>query len=211
MNQQEILQQIKRTKVVPVIRTAEKKDALDICEAIIEGGINCLEITMTVPNAVELIAELNEKYQNAMLLGAGTVTDEKTAEACLAAGAKFIVTPYLNLEVIKICRDRQTLICAGALTPTEVFTAWRAGAEVVKVFPVNAMGGAGYLKSLKAPFPMIELMPTGGISLANAAEYLAAGAVAVGVGGELSNPAVLKANGRAEIVRLARQFAEISQ
>lgn len=209
MNKREVLEQIQSTGIVPVIRTKTKDDAQKIAEAIVEGGINCLEITMTVPGAVELIKELTEKFQASVLIGAGTVLDENAAQSCIAAGAKFIVTPYLNLEIINCCREAGVLICAGALTPTEIYTAWRAGADIIKVFPVSAMGGANYLKAVKSPFPNIRLMPTGGISLTNVSDFIEAGAFAVGVGGEISNAELLKQKGKPGITRLASLFREV--
>lgn len=206
MDKREVLQRIESSRVIPVIRADSKQKAADIAEALIEGGMNCLEITMTVPGAVELLSELNQKYQQSVVVGAGTVLDHVAANSCIAAGAKFIVTPYLNLEVIKACRQVGILICAGALTPTEIFTAWHAGADVVKVFPISAVGGAEYVKALKAPFPDIKLLATGGVSIHNFGEYLDAGAIAVGVGGELSNWNLLKEKGKSEIIDLAMRF-----
>ena len=199
MDKREVLERIESSRVIPVIRTDSKEKAAEIAEAIIEGGINCLEITMTVPNAIQLLAELSRKYQESVIVGAGTVLDGAAAKDCIAAGAKFIVTPYLNLEVIDVCKQAGILICAGGLTPTEIFTAWRAGADVIKVFPIAALGGASYLKALKAPFPDIKLLPTGGISIDNFREFLEAGAIAVGVGGEISNWDLLKSKGKSEI------------
>ena len=198
MDKREVLERIESGRVIPVIRTDSKEKAAEIAEAILEGGINCLEITMTVPNAIQLVGELSRKYRE-IIVGAGTVLDEGVAKDCIAAGAKFIVTPYLNLEVVDVCNQAGILSCAGALTPTEIFTAWRAGADVIKVFPIAAMGGASYLKALKAPFPDIKLLPTGGISIDNFHEFLEAGAIAVGVGGEISNWDLLKSKGKSEI------------
>ena len=199
MDKREVLERIESGRVIPVIRTDSKEKAAEIAEAILEGGINCLEITMTVPNAIQLLGELSRKYQESVIVGAGTVLDEGVAKDCIAAGAKFIVTPYLNLEVIDVCNQAGILSCVGALTPTEIFTAWRAGADVIKVFPIAALGGASYLKALKAPFPDIKLLPTGGISIDNFREFLEAGAIAVGVGGEISNWDLLKSKGKSEI------------
>lgn len=198
MDKREVLARIESGRVIPVIRTDSKEKAAEIAEAIIEGGLNCLEITMTVPDAVQLVGELSRKYRK-VIVGAGTVLDEGVAKDCIAADAKFIVTPYLNLEVIDVCNQAGILSCVGALTPTEIFTAWRAGADVIKVFPIAAMGGAAYLKALKAPFPDIKLLPTGGISIDNFHEFLEAGAIAVGVGGEISNWDLLKSKGKSEI------------
>lgn len=137
---------------------------------------------MTVPDAPEVIKKLFEKFGDEVLIGAGTVLDVETARRCLEADAKFIVTPCLIVQIIEFCKSNEVLICAGALTPTEIYAAWSAGADVVKVFPVSAMGGASYIKSLKAPFPQIELLPTGGLKMEDLAEFTEAGAIAIGIG-----------------------------
>ncbi len=137
---------------------------------------------MTVPDAPEVIKKLSEKFGDEVLIGAGTVLDVETARRCLEAGAKFLVTPCLIVQIIEFCKSNEVLICAGALTPTEIYAAWSAGAEAVKVFPISAMGGASYIKSLKAPFPQIELFPTGGIKKEDLVEFTEAGAIAIGIG-----------------------------
>lgn len=209
MNKQEVLEKIKEIGIVPVLRADSADEAMQLAEAIIAGGINCLEITMTVPNAVEVIEKTAAKYGNDVLIGAGTVLDVETARRCVEAGAKFIVTPCLIPEIIDYCKETGILICAGSLTPTEVFTAWSAGADVIKVFPASAMGGSGYIKALKAPFPKIELMPTGGVSLETIGDFFRAGVIGVGVGGELVNLKDLR-EGRAEnISESARKYVEI--
>jgi 2-dehydro-3-deoxyphosphogluconate aldolase/(4S)-4-hydroxy-2-oxoglutarate aldolase len=176
---------IREIGIVPVIRATSADEALHAVEAIREGGINVLEITMTVPNAIQTIKTLARRIGDDALIGAGTVIDSDTARACVDAGAQFIVSPALDVPTIETCRILDVPIFPGALTPTEVLTAWKAGADAVKVFPANAVGGATYIKSLKAPLPQIELIPTGGVSLKNIAELIQAGALAVGVGADL--------------------------
>lgn len=208
MSKREVLGKIRETGVVPVIRADSPESALEVCEAILEGGINCLEVTMTVPDALHVIRDLNEKYGDKVLIGAGTILDAQMAQNCVEAGAKFIITPFLSVETIEFCNRAETVICAGALTPTEIFTAWRAGADCVKVFPASAAGGASYLKSILAPFPQINLIPTGGVNLETLSDYFAAGAYAVGVGGELADAKILRSKGREEIGRLAALYRE---
>lgn len=208
MKKEEVLAFIKNLGIVPVLRADSADEAVQIADAIIAGGINCLEVTMTVPGAISVIEMLSQKYGDRILIGAGTVLNVETAQNCIDAGAQFLVTPCLIPEVIKLCNLREIAICAGALTPTEVFAAWQAGADVVKVFPASAMGGASYLKALKAPFPNIEIMPTGGVSLENIAEFLKAGVVAVGVGGELVSTKLLREGNAEEMTKTAQKYLE---
>lgn len=182
MTKREILQRIKQSGIVPVIRSASANEAREIVEVNYRQGIKVFEITMTVPDAVGVIKTLSKKHGDRILIGAGTILDAKSASESLTAGAKFIVTPCLIKSVIEFCNREEILICAGALTPTEVFEAWQSGADVVKIFPVSAVGGAGYIKALKAPFPEIQLMPTGGLKPENLTEFTEAGAIAIGVG-----------------------------
>ena len=182
MTKEEALRQIKQSGVVPVIRADSPTEAAKIVEAAFADGFRVFEITLTVPSAVELIKHLSEKFRERALFGAGTVLDAESARRCAEAGARFIVTPCLIEPVIEFCNREGVLICAGALTPTEVFRAWQSGADVVKIFPANAMGGASYIKSLIAPFPEIPLMPTGGLKRDDLAEFVSAGALAIGVG-----------------------------
>ncbi len=179
------MHRLRELAVVPIIRTSSEESALAMVEAIVRGGINCVEITMTVPNALQAIEKVADEYGDKVLLGAGTVLDPETARSCLLAGAQFFVTPSLNLKTIELARRYSRPIFPGALTPTEILTAWEAGADGVKVFPCSALGGAKYIKALKAPFPQIELIPTGGVNLETIADFLHAGATAVGVGSEL--------------------------
>jgi 2-dehydro-3-deoxyphosphogluconate aldolase/(4S)-4-hydroxy-2-oxoglutarate aldolase len=209
MKKTEVLQRIKETALLPVLRASSVEEALALAKAIEAGGIAALEVTMTVPDAVEVIRSLVRQSGDRILIGAGTVLDPETAHACILAGAQFIVSPALKLTTIELCHRYGVAVIPGALTPTEVVTAWEAGADVVKVFPCSAMGGAKYLKSLKAPFPQIDLIPTGGVSLATAAEFLAAGAFALGVGADLVDPKAL-ADGKPEIItQTAKQYVEI--
>ncbi|MDQ3063417.1 MAG: bifunctional 4-hydroxy-2-oxoglutarate aldolase/2-dehydro-3-deoxy-phosphogluconate aldolase [Acidobacteriota bacterium] len=210
MTKSEVIEKIKEIGVLPVIRANSADEDRQIIEAIRQGGITTIEITMTVPNAVDLIADLS-KTDSDILIGAGTVLDVETARKCVAAGAKFIISPALNLETIKFCNAQNIVVMPGALTPTEVVTAWQAGADFVKVFPASAVGGASYLKSLKAPLPHIKLIPTGGVSLKTAADFFRVGAEAVGVGADLVDLQALREGRHDSISETARQYVEIAK
>jgi 2-dehydro-3-deoxyphosphogluconate aldolase/(4S)-4-hydroxy-2-oxoglutarate aldolase len=173
------------------------------------GGIDVMEVTTTVPGAADVLRRLKDEYGDRMLLGAGTVTTAQECEELLAAGAAFVVSPSLHPEVIAVTKAAGQLMISGALTPTEIITAYRAGADVVKVFPCSAMGGAEYLKSIRAPFPHIPLIPTGGVTLATARQFLANGAIALGVGGDLVDRKALAAGHGAAITETARQYVEL--
>jgi 2-dehydro-3-deoxyphosphogluconate aldolase/(4S)-4-hydroxy-2-oxoglutarate aldolase len=208
MNKTEVIQQIKDIGIVPVVRAASAAEAIQVVEAIKAGGLPLLEITMTVPNAIQVIKQVADRYGDDAIVGAGTVLDADVARECILAGAQFVVSPALNLETIACCREHGVPVMPGALTPTEIVTAWDAGADLVKVFPASAMGGASYIKSLKAPLPQIELIPTGGVSLATAASFIAAGAAALGVGADLVNTRAIR-DGKPEIVtQAARDYIE---
>jgi len=185
--------------------TAASASSADV-EAIRAGGIPILEITLTVPGAVRIIADLTARLGDEALIGAGTVLDADAAKECIDAGACFVVSPSLDIPTIETCRRRSVPVFPGALTPTEIVAAWRAGADAVKVFPANAVGGATYLKSLKAPLPQIELIPTGGVSLQTAVAFLAAGAFALGVGADLVDLAALRRGEAAAITAKAREY-----
>jgi 2-dehydro-3-deoxyphosphogluconate aldolase/(4S)-4-hydroxy-2-oxoglutarate aldolase len=191
---------------VPVIRAASADEALAAVEALLEGGIDVLEITMTVPGAIEVVRQVAAKHGGSALVGAGTVLDADTAARCIDAGAQFIVSPAVNVGTIETCVTMEIAVCPGALTPTEVVTAWSAGADLVKIFPCDAVGGASYIKSLKAPLPQVRLLPTGGITMANAADFLKAGAEAVGVGSNLVDLSLLRSGRRADLVERASAF-----
>ncbi|HYS55935.1 MAG TPA: bifunctional 4-hydroxy-2-oxoglutarate aldolase/2-dehydro-3-deoxy-phosphogluconate aldolase [Thermoanaerobaculia bacterium] len=198
-----VVDRIREIGIIPVVRASSSQEALAAVEAIRAGGIPILEITMTVPGAVKIIEELAKRDA---LIGAGTVLDAETARQCIDAGARFIVSPALDIPTIETCNALDVPIFPGALTPTEVVTAWKAGADAVKVFPANAVGGATYLKSLKAPLPQIELIPTGGVSLKNAGELIAAGAFALGVGADLVDLGAIRKGDLATITEKARQY-----
>lgn len=185
MKHTEVTARIREIAVVPIVRTSSAEMAIAATEAVFEGGIPCVEITMTVDGAIKALEAVADRYGDRIILGAGTVLDPETARACMLAGAQFFVTPSLNTRTIEMAKRYSKAIFPGALTPTEILTAWEAGADGVKVFPCSALGGAKYIKAVKAPFPQIELVPTGGVNLETIHEFLQAGASAVGVGGEL--------------------------
>ena len=208
MTKTEVLANLKSIGLVPVLRAESVEKALALAEAIAAGGVTVLEITMTVPGAIQVMRKLAETRPD-ILIGAGTVLDPETARMCILEGAQFVVSPALNLKTIEMCHRYSIAALPGALTPTEIVTAWQAGADVVKVFPANSMGGASYLKSVKAPLPQVELIPTGGVSLATAEHFLQAGAFALGVGADLVDPKAM-AEGRPEAVtESARKYLAI--
>lgn len=206
MTKAEVLKRIEEIGVIPVVRAASAEEAVAVAEAIGEGGIPVLEITMTVPGAVTVIAELSKRYGDQVLVGAGTVLDPEAAGNCIKAGAQFIVSPALNLHTIELCNREGIAIFPGSLTPTEVVTAWQAGADAVKVFPCSAVGGPKYLRALKAPLPQIKLVPTGGVSLATAKDFIAGGAWALGVGADLVNTEAIRSGDRESVITAARAY-----
>lgn len=203
------LAHIRQLGLVPVVRAASADEAMRAIDAIKEGGIDVLEITMTVPGAVRVIEQVCERYAADAVIGAGTVLDPETARLCILAGAQFIVSPSTNYDTIALCRRYGIPVMPGALTPTEVVNAWQAGADMVKVFPCSALGGASYLKALKAPLPQIELIPTGGISQENAAQFIAAGAAALGIGADLADLEALRQGRSKEITQSATRYRAI--
>ena len=206
MTSKEILAFITEVGIVPIVRTSSAETAIQAVEAIYAGGIRAAEITMTVPGAIHALEKVADKFGGKIVLGAGTVLDPETARACMLAGAEFFVTPNLRLSTIEMAKRYSKVICPGALTPTEVLTAWEAGADVVKIFPCGNVGGAKYIKALKGPFPHIEMIPTGGVNLETAGDFLKAGACAVAVGGELVDAKSVK-EGRFDIIEnRARQY-----
>jgi 2-dehydro-3-deoxyphosphogluconate aldolase/(4S)-4-hydroxy-2-oxoglutarate aldolase len=201
-----VLKRIEEVGIVPVVRASSAEEAVAVADVIREGGIPIVEITMTVPGAITVIAELSKRYGDEVLVGAGTVLDPETARSCIAAGAQFIISPSLNIQTIELCKLQRIAIFPGALTPTEVVTAWDAGADAVKVFPCSAVGGASYLRALKAPLPEVRLVPTGGVSLATAKDFIAAGAWAIGVGSDLVNTKAIKSGKGESVVAAARSY-----
>jgi 2-dehydro-3-deoxyphosphogluconate aldolase/(4S)-4-hydroxy-2-oxoglutarate aldolase len=204
-------ERIEQLGIMPVLRARSAEEGRALVEALVAGGIVAMEVTMTVPGAIELLRKLKEEYGERLLLGSGTVTTAEQAVATIEAGAEFVVSPSFHADVVEVTREMGKVSIPGALTPTEVITAWRAGADFVKVFPCSAMGGASYLKSLLAPFPELQLIPTGGVTLQTAADFLKAGARALGVGTDLVNPKAI-AEGKPETVtQTARAYVEIVQ
>jgi 2-dehydro-3-deoxyphosphogluconate aldolase/(4S)-4-hydroxy-2-oxoglutarate aldolase len=209
MTKQDILNRIGGLGLVPVVRAQSADEAMRAVEAIREGGVDVLEITMTVPGAIAVIEAVARRFGEDAIVGAGTVLDADTARACILAGAQFVVSPSLDLATIAACRRYSVPVMPGALTPTEVVTAWTAGADVVKVFPCGALGGASYIKSLKAPLPQIDLVPTGGVSVKTAADFIRAGAFALGVGADLVGLAAIRDGDAAIVTERAREFVRI--
>ncbi len=201
-----VLKRIEEIGVIPVVRAASAEEAIAVAEVIGEGGIPILEITLTVPGAVAVIAKLSKRYGDEVLVGGGTVLDAESARDCIAAGAQFIVSPSLNIPTIDLCKRQRIAVFPGALTPTEVVSAWQAGADAVKVFPCSAVGGPKYLRALKAPLPQVNLVPTGGVSLATAKDFITAGAWALGVGADLVNTKAINSGERESVVAAARSY-----
>src|SRR5579871_833388 len=203
---EDVIRKIGEIGIVPVIRASSVDEANRAIEAICAGGIPIVEITMTVPNAVSVIRELVQKRASEVLIGAGTVTNADQAESCLRAGAQFLVSPGLAASVLSVARANAKLAIPGALTPTELMNAQDHGARLVKIFPCGNVGGPKYLKSLKAPFPHASLIPTGGVNAANAAEFVAAGAFALGVGADLVDATALREGNLDKIINAAKEL-----
>jgi 2-dehydro-3-deoxyphosphogluconate aldolase/(4S)-4-hydroxy-2-oxoglutarate aldolase len=209
MTKEEILAQIIEIGIVPVVRTTSAESAVRAIEAIYRGGVRAAEITMTVPGALHALEKIADQFGGKIVLGAGTVLDPETARVCMLAGAEFFVTPALKLATIEMARRYAKVICPGALTPTEVLAAWEAGADIVKIFPCGNVGGPKYIKALKGPFPQIEMIPTGGVNLETAGEFLKAGAAAVAVGGELVDAKLIREARYDLIEERARQYLAV--
>ncbi len=202
------LDRILRSGVVAVLRAPSGEILTDVAEALLAGGVEAIEVTFTVPRAQHVLEQVADRLGDKIVLGAGTVLDTETARTAILAGAQFVVSPTVNLEVIQLCRRYSRLILPGALTPTEILTAWEAGADIVKVFP-SELTGPGYLKAIHGPLPQVRLMPTGGVNLKTAAEFLKAGACALGIGGSLVDPKAIADRDFAKITDLAKQYVEI--
>ena len=209
MDKQRVRERILEIGIVPVVRASSGSEACMAADAVCQGGIPIVEITLTVPGAVEVIRELAKNCGSDVLIGAGTVLNVESARRCLDAGAQFLVSPGLNLKTVEFAARERVLIMAGALTPTEIMAAWEAGADFVKVFPCGQVGGAKYIKALKGPFPQVAFIPTGGVNLNTAAEFIEVGSVALGIGGELVQAEALKSNNPEIIVEHARKFLAI--
>jgi 2-dehydro-3-deoxyphosphogluconate aldolase/(4S)-4-hydroxy-2-oxoglutarate aldolase len=208
MKKKDVRALIEKTGIVPVIRAASPDEARFAAEAVSKGGIAVVEITMTVPGALEVIADLRKTMPD-LLVGAGTVLNKKMALDCAKAGAQFLVTPGFSRQAVDAARKLDLVIMAGALTPSEVMVAWEAGADFVKVFPCGNVGGANYIKALKGPLPQVPLVPTGGVNLETAADYIRAGAAALGVGGELILKRAMHERKSELISELATQYVEL--
>ena len=208
MSRQDSLARVLQSGIVAILRAPSGERLGDVAEALLAGGVDCMEVTFTVPNAIDVLRELDERVGDRALLGAGTVLDTETARAAILAGAEFIVSPSTDLEVIRLCNRYDKLVMPGALTPTEVVSAWEAGADVVKIFPSD-LTGPSYLKALHGPLPQVRLMPTGGVNLQTAEDFIRAGACALGIGSSLVDKEAVQ-NGKMErIEELARQYVEI--
>ena len=206
MTKEAVFSAIRELGLVPVLRTESAESAIRSIEALHRAGLRVAEITMTVPGAVRALEKVADQFGDQVLLGAGTVLDPETARICMLAGAQFFVTPSLKIATIEMAQRYSKVIVPGALTPTEVVAAWEAGADAVKIFPAGAMGGAKYIRALRAPFPHIEMIPTGGVNLETAADFLKAGACAVGVGNELVDAATIRADKYEVFEERARLF-----
>ncbi|HEY1578121.1 MAG TPA: bifunctional 4-hydroxy-2-oxoglutarate aldolase/2-dehydro-3-deoxy-phosphogluconate aldolase [Terracidiphilus sp.] len=200
---------IERIGLIPVLRAKNAEQAHAAVRAMVDGGITIVEVTMTVPGAIDLLRELKTEYGSTLLLGSGTVTTAAEAQQTINAGAEFVVSPSLHPEVIEVTNANGKLSIPGALTPTEVITAWRAGADYVKIFPCSAMGGASYVKSLLGPFPFLKLIPTGGVTLETAPAFIQAGARALGVGSDLVNLSAVDSGHPETITETARAYLKV--
>jgi 2-dehydro-3-deoxyphosphogluconate aldolase/(4S)-4-hydroxy-2-oxoglutarate aldolase len=209
MEKREIFNRMIAEGLLPVIRVSSAREAIDVADAIKEGGVSFLEITMTVQGAIDVIKELTRKYKDEIVMGAGTILDAETGRAALLAGAQFIVSPTLNLDLIQLAHRYSAVVIPGAMTPTEILTAWNAGADMVKVFPAAQLGGPEYLKAIRGPLPQILLVPTGGVNLQNAGVLIKAGATALGVGGELVDKKAIKEKKFNVITENARAFLKV--
>jgi 2-dehydro-3-deoxyphosphogluconate aldolase / (4S)-4-hydroxy-2-oxoglutarate aldolase len=202
----EIVNSIAACGLIPVIRTTEASQAIKVADALEKGGAPVFEITMTVPGALKVLEELAKTVSDGVVLGAGTVLDAETARLAILAGAQFIVSPTLDAETIKMCNRYAKVVVPGALTPTEILQAWEMGADFVKVFPADAVGGPSYIKAVKAPLPQVELVPTGGVDIHTAPEFIKAGATAVGAGGSLIDKKILAEGAYGRLVEKTKDF-----
>ncbi len=211
MTKQQVRNKIVEIGIVPVVRAASAQQAMQAAAAVCAGGIPIVEITMTVPGAIDVITQLAKSMGNDLLIGAGTVLDAEAAARCIDAGAEFLVSPGFDLATVQFAKQQGKLIMAGALTPTEVITAWKAGSDFVKIFPCGTVGGAKYIKALKAPLPQVPMVPTGGVNLDTAADFIRAGADALGIGGELVSAAACKSGNLSIVTDAARLYVDIVQ
>src|SRR5215475_367639 len=210
MSKEDQLRQVLDSGIVAVVRSQDSQQLVEVVRALADGGVTVMEITMSVPGALDVLRQVRQTLGDRVLLGAGTVLDPETARAVLLAGAEYIVAPTVNLDVIRLCKRYDKFVMPGAFTPTEILTAWEAGADVVKVFPADVVGPA-FFKALRGPLPQVRLMPTGGVDLTTAADFLRAGACCLGVGGQLVEPKAVAAGDFDRIRDLARRYVEVVQ
>ncbi len=208
MSKESDLRRVLDCGVVAVVRSPDSQQLVEVARALADGGVSVVEITMTVPDALDVLRQVRRALGDRLLLGAGTVLDPETARAALLAGAEYLVAPTVNLDVIRLCQRYDKLVMPGAFTPTEILTAWEAGADIVKVFPADVLGPA-FFKALRGPLPQVRLMPTGGVDLTTAADFLRAGACCLGVGGQLVDPKLVAARDFDRIRDLARRYAAV--
>jgi 2-dehydro-3-deoxyphosphogluconate aldolase/(4S)-4-hydroxy-2-oxoglutarate aldolase len=208
MSREADLKRVTDCGIVAVVRAPDAGGLVDVVRALADGGVTVAEVTFTVPGAADVIREAKRQLGDRVLLGAGTVLDPETARTALLAGAEFVVAPAVNLDVIRLCRRYDKLVMPGAFTPTEILAAWEAGADVVKVFPADVLGPT-FFRALRGPLPQVKLMPTGGVDLTTAAEYLRAGAVCLGVGGQLVDAKLVAARKFDHFTELARKYVEV--
>jgi 2-dehydro-3-deoxyphosphogluconate aldolase / (4S)-4-hydroxy-2-oxoglutarate aldolase len=210
MSKETHLRRVLDCGIVAVVRSPDSQQLVEVARALSEGGVDVIEITMTVPDALDVVRQVRRALGDRVLLGAGTILDPETARAALLAGAEYLVAPTLNLEVIRLCQRYNKLVMPGAFTPTEILTAWEAGADIVKVFPADVVGPA-FFKAMRGPLPQIRMMPTGGVDLSTAAAFLKAGACCLGVGGQLVEPRAVAERNFDRLRDLARQYVAIIQ
>lgn len=208
MAREDTLQALLDGQIVAIVRSPSSAELVNVARALLDGGIRAIEVTFTVPDAVGVLRQLAEQLGDEIVLGAGTVLDAETARLAILAGAQFLVAPNTNAEVIHLCRRYGTVVIPGALTPTEIVHAWELGADIVKVFPAE-VGGPAYIRAVRAPLPQIRLMPTGGVNVQTAGEFLRAGACCLGIGAQLVEPRALAERNFQRITELARQYVEI--
>jgi 2-dehydro-3-deoxyphosphogluconate aldolase/(4S)-4-hydroxy-2-oxoglutarate aldolase len=208
MSKENQLRHILDSGIVAVVRSPDSQQLVEVVRALADGGVTVVEITMTVPNALDVLRQVRQELSDRVLLGAGTILDPETARAALLAGAEYLVAPTINLDVIRLCQRYSKLVMPGALTPTEILTAWEAGADIVKVFPAEIVGPA-FFKAMRGPLPQIRLMPTGGVDLNTAADFLRAGACCLGLGSQLVEPRTVAARDFDRIRSLASQYVSI--
>jgi 2-dehydro-3-deoxyphosphogluconate aldolase/(4S)-4-hydroxy-2-oxoglutarate aldolase len=208
MSKETQLRQVLECGIVAVVRSPDSQQLVEAARALADGGIHVVEITMTVPDALDVVRQVRRALGDRLFLGAGTILDPETARAALLAGAEFLVAPTVNLEVIRLCQRYDRLVMPGAFTPTEILSAWEAGADIVKVFPAEVVGPA-FFKALRGPLPQVRLMPTGGVDLNTAASFLQAGACCLGIGSQLVEPRAIAERNFDRIRELARQYVAI--